>query len=123
MISQTELQSLLETLARDQRVNLGIGEAKHRGWFRAQVVSHDVASGRLVLTCFMDRPTDRPLEPGERVVVSATRMDDELHSAPMDVEYCGTGAEPEVHLRMAGVWQPEDERRHHVRVPLPLRPR
>src|SRR6266851_729985 len=120
MISQTELESLLETLARDQRVNLGIGEAKQRGWFRAQVVSHDAASGRLVLTCFMDRPTDRPLEPGERVVVAATRMDDELHLAPMDVEFCGDGPQSQVHLRMAGAWQPEDERRHQVRVPLRL---
>jgi len=121
MITQKELEALLETLATHQPVSMGVGEPGRRGWFRAQVVSHDVASGRLVLTCFMDRPTDRPLEPGERVVVSATRMDDELHSAPMDVEYCGTGAEPEVHLRMAGVWQPEGERRHQVRVPLQLR--
>jgi hypothetical protein len=121
MISQTELESLLETLTRDQRVNLGVGEAKHRGWFRAQVVSHDAANGRIVLTCFMDRPTDRPLEPGERVVVAATRMDDELHSAPMDVEFCGDGRHPQVHLRMAGGWHPEDERRNQVRVPLRLR--
>jgi PilZ domain-containing protein len=120
MITQAELEALMETLARDQRVNLGVGEAHRRGWFRAQVVSHDANSGRLRLTCFMDRPTDRPLEPGERVIVAATRMDDELHSAPMDVEHCSSGPESQVQLRMAGAWQPEDERRHQVRVPLSI---
>lgn len=120
MVSQSELEALLQTLARDQRVNLGVGDAQHRGWFRAQVVSHDAATGRLILTCFMDRPTDKPLEPGERVVVAATRLDDEIHSAPMDVEDCGSGPQPLVHLRMAGTWQREDERRHQARVPLQL---
>jgi PilZ domain-containing protein len=120
MVTQKELEALLETLATDQPVSVGVGEPGRRGWFRAQVVSHDVATGRLVLTCFMDRPTDRLLEPGERVVVSATRMDAELHSAPMDVEYCGAGPDAEVHLRMAGAWQPEGERRHQVRVPLQI---
>jgi PilZ domain-containing protein len=120
MISQSELEVLLEQLARGQSVNLGIGDPPGRGWFRGSVVSHDTAAGRLILTCFMDRPTDRPLEPGERVVVAATRIDDGEHSAPMDVEYCGTGPQPEVRLRMAGAWQREDERRHQVRVPLDL---
>jgi hypothetical protein len=69
----------------------------------------------------MDRATDRPLEPGERVVIAATRMDDELHSAPMDVEQSSGGPESVVHLRIAGAWQPEDERRHQVRVPLHVR--
>jgi c-di-GMP-binding flagellar brake protein YcgR len=121
MITQAELEALLETLARDQRVNVGIGDGRHRAWYRAQVVSHDAASGRLVLTCFMDRPTDRPLEPGERVTVTATRMEDELHSAPMDVEYCSGGARSTVELRIAGAWQPEDERRHQIRVQLRIK--
>src|SRR5438105_7259706 len=120
MLSQAELEALLETLARDQVVNLGVGDPQHRGWFRAQVVSHEAGSDRLVLTCFMDRPTDQPLEPGERVVVSASRMDDGMQWAPMDVEYCGVGTQPEMHLRMAGTWQPEDERRHQVRVGVQL---
>ncbi len=38
----------------------------------------------------------------------------------MDVEYCGTGSQPEVCLRMAGAWQKANERRHQVRVPLDL---
>lgn len=121
MITQAELEALLETLARDQRVNVGIGDGRHRAWYRAQVVSHDAASGRLVLTCFMDRPTDRPLEPGERVTVTATRMEDKLHSAPMDVEYCSGGARSTVELRIAGAWQPEDERRHQIRVQLRIK--
>jgi c-di-GMP-binding flagellar brake protein YcgR len=121
MITQAELEALLETLARDQRVNVGIGDGRHRAWYRAQVVSHDAASGRLVLTCFMDRPTDRPLEPGERVTVTATRMEDELHSAPMDVEYCSGGARSTVELRIAGAWQTEDERRHQIRVQLRIK--
>jgi hypothetical protein len=120
MISQSELERLFEQLARDQTVNLGVGSPRCRGWFRATVVSHDVSAGRLVLTCYMDRPTDRQLEPGERVVVAATRMDDEEQAAPMDVEYCGAGRQPEVHLRMAGAWQPESERRHQARVRLNL---
>jgi c-di-GMP-binding flagellar brake protein YcgR len=118
MISQTELESALQNLPRDQRVNLGVGDPKRRGWFRAQVVSHDAAAGRLVLKCFMDRPTDRPLEPGQQVVVAALRMDDELQSADMDVEECSEGPESLVYLHMAGTWQPEDERRHQVRVPV-----
>jgi hypothetical protein len=121
MINQSEIEHLLEQLARDQIVNLGVGDPPGRGWFRASVISHDAAEGRLVLTCFMDRPTDRPLEPGERVVVAATRMDDEERAAPMDVEDCGVGTEPVVHLRIAGAWQPESERRHQARVPLELR--
>ena len=120
MISQAELEALLESLARGQHVNVRVGDPGRNAWFRAQVVSHDVANGRLVLTCFMDRPTDRPLEPGERVLVAATRIDDALESAPMDVEHCSEGPESQVQLRMAGAWQPEDERRHQVRVPLSI---
>jgi len=120
MVTQMELGSLLEQLGRDEVVNLGVGDAEHRGWFRAAVVSHDVANGRLVVTCFMDRPTDRPLEPGERVIVAATRFEAGEHSAPMDVEDCGVGAQPQVQLRIAGTWQPEVERRHQARVPLEL---
>jgi len=71
MISQSELEALLDQLAGGETVNLGIGDPPGRGWFRATVVSHDSVAGRLVLTCFMDRPTDRPLEPGERVEVAA----------------------------------------------------
>jgi PilZ domain len=121
VITQSELEHLLDQLARDQIVNLGVGDPAARGWFRASVISHDASEGRLVLTCFMDRPTDRPLEPGERVLVAATRIDNAEQAAPMDVEYCGLGAEPVVHLRIAGAWQPEAERRHQVRVPLELR--
>jgi hypothetical protein len=121
MITQHELEALLETLARDRRVNLGVGDPEHRGWYRAQVVSHDASAARLVLKCFMDRPEDRPLEPGERVVVAATRNDEELQSAPMDVEHSSGGPESVVQLRIAGAWQPEDERRHQVRVPLKIR--
>ena len=85
MISQTEIETLLKSLCRDQLVNLGVGSGVNRGWFRARVISHEAAAGRLVLTYVMDRPTDRTLEPGERVVVSAMRMDDEAQSAPMSV--------------------------------------
>jgi hypothetical protein len=120
MISQNELEELLKTLARDQRVNLGVGAADKRGWFRAQVVSHDAAAGRLLLTYYMDRPSDRPLEPGERVIVSAMRMDDKAQSAPMNVEHSSGGLQPTVQLRMAGVWQSEDDRRHQARVPLQI---
>lgn len=120
MISQSELEALLDQLAQGDTVNLGIGDPPGRGWFRARVVSHDGSTGRLVLTCFMDRPTDRPLEPGERVVVAARRNDEGEQSAPMDVEYCGAGSQPEVCLRMAGAWQQADERRQQVRVPLDL---
>jgi len=116
MITQAEVEALLETLARDQRVNVGVGDPARRAWFRAQVVSHDATNGRLVLTCFMDRPTDRPLEPGERVLVAATRMDDALHSAPMDVEHCSGTPNATLHLRIAGAWQAEDERRNQARV-------
>jgi c-di-GMP-binding flagellar brake protein YcgR len=121
MISNKELAALLETLARDTRVTVGFGDSNRRGWFRAQVVSHDAAAGHLVLTCFMDRTSDRVLEEGQRVVVAAMRHDDELQSAPMQVEHSSAGPEATVHLRMAGVWQPEDERRNQVRVPLNLR--
>jgi PilZ domain-containing protein len=120
VVSQSELEALLETLARDQIVNLGVGDEPQRAWFRARVISHEAGSGRLVLTCYMDRPTDRRLEPGERVEVSATRVDDAAQYAPMDVEFCGEGSQPEVHLRIAGTWQPEDERRHQVRVAVKL---
>jgi hypothetical protein len=120
VVNQAELEALLETLARDQIVNLGVGEAGKRGWYRARVRSHDASRGQLVLTCFMDRPTDRPLEPGERVVVTAARADEAMQSAPMDVEDCGDGPQPEVHLRVSGSWQPEDERRHQARVSLHL---
>ena len=122
MITNDELEALLDTLAQDQRVNLGVGDALHRGWYRAQVISHDAGAGRLVLTCFMDRPSDRPLEPGERVVVAATRRHDELQLAPMDIEHSTGGAEATVCLRIAGAWQPEDERRHQVRVTTQIRP-
>ncbi|HEV7663748.1 MAG TPA: PilZ domain-containing protein [Chloroflexota bacterium] len=111
---------LTATLAPDQHVNLGVGDKNRRGWFRAQVVSHDVNAGQLVLTCFMDRPADRPVEPGERVIVAATHIAAALHSVPMDVEYSSGGPQVTVQLRMAGTWQPEDERRHQVRVPLAL---
>ena len=121
MISQTELEELLRTLTRDQRVNLGVGDAGRRGWFRAQVVSHDAAAGRLVITYLMDRPTDRALEPGEGVTVSAIRTDDEAQSAPMNVEHTSGGPQPTVELRMAGLWQPEDDRRHQARVMLQIR--
>jgi len=121
MISEMELQALLDTLARDQRVTIGFGAANRRGWFRAQVVSHDAAAGQLVLTCFMDRETDRALAEGERVTVAAVRNSDELQSAPMDVEHSSAGPEATVRLRIAGAWQPEDERRNQVRVPLQLR--
>src|SRR5258708_3731827 len=100
MISQAELESLLKTLCRDQLVNLGVGDPISRGWFRAQVVSHDAATGRLVLTYIMDRPSDRPLEPGERVVVSAIRMDDATQSAPMCVEHSSGGLQPTIELRV-----------------------
>jgi len=120
MITETELEALLETLARDQRVTIGFGDSNRRGWFRAQVVSHDAAAGQLVLTCFMDRTTDRALEEGERVVVAAIRNEDELQSVPMDVEHSSAGPEATVRLRIAGSWQREDERRNQVRVPLQL---
>jgi PilZ domain-containing protein len=116
VLNQSELEALFDTLARDQIVNLGIGDPAQRGWFRAQVVAHDAMSGTLTLTCFMDRPTDRPLEPGERVVVAAVRGDEGMQAAPMDVEYFRAGPAPEVQLRIAGTWQPEDERRHQARV-------
>jgi PilZ domain len=120
MITQAELEASLETLARGQDVNVGVGDVNHRGWFRAKVISHDVRAGRLVVTCYMDRLSDQPLEPGERVIVAATRMD-APQAAPMDVEYCSTGPEPTIELRMAGVWQHEDERRNRVRVRLDIR--
>jgi hypothetical protein len=119
MITQAELEASLETLANGQDVNVGIGGIDHRGWFRAKVISHDSAAGRLVVTCFMDRPSDRPLEPGERVIVAATRLGDQL-AAPMDVEYCTSGPEATIELRMAGTWQPEAERRSRGRVPLAI---
>jgi hypothetical protein len=121
VVTQSELEALLETLPTSQHVNLGFGDPEHPGWFRAEVVAHDVSNGRLTLTCFMDRVTDRPLEPGERVVIAARRLDNELQSAPMDVERCGSGRQALVELRMAGMWQPEDERRQHLRVPLQLK--
>jgi hypothetical protein len=122
MITQAELEALLTTLARDQHVNLGVGEPHQRAWFRAQVISHDPASGRLTLRCFMDRPSDRPLEPGERIVVAALRLHDELQSAPMDVEFCAPGPDAMLHLRMAGAWRAEDERRHQARVRVRIPP-
>ena len=121
MISQTELEDLLKNLCRDQVVNLGVGDAVSRGWFRAQVVSHEAAAGRLVLTYVMDRPSDRALEPGDQVVVSAARMDDEAQSAPMSVEHSSGGSHPTIRLRMAGLWQPEEDRRHQARVALQIR--
>lgn len=107
-------------LVPDQRVSVGVGEPNHLGWYRAQVLSHDGPAGRLVLRCFMDRPADQPLEPGERVVVAVQRQSDVMQSAPMDVEESSGGPEAVVALRMAGAWQREDERRHQVRVPLLL---
>jgi hypothetical protein len=121
LISNLELQDLLKTLTRDQLVNLGVGDATRRAWFRAQVVSHDAAAGRLVLTYAMDRPSDRPLEPGDGVIVSATQTDDAAHSAPMSVEHCSGGPLPRIELRMAGQWQPEDDRRNQARVGLQIR--
>jgi hypothetical protein len=119
MITQAELEASLETLARGQDVNIGVGQVNHRGWFRAKVISHDARAGRLIVTCFMDRLSDEPLEPGERVIVAATRMD-APQAAPMDVEYCSSGPEPTVELRIAGAWQHEDERRNRVRVRLDI---
>jgi hypothetical protein len=119
MISQAELEASLATLANGQDVNVGFGDVDHRGWFRGKVISHDSANGHLVLTCFMDGLNDRPLEPGERVIIAANRMDD-AQAAPMTVEHCSTGAEPTVELRMAGVWQHEDDRRNRVRVRLSI---
>jgi hypothetical protein len=118
MSPRSEFASILETLARDQHVNLGVGDAAQRGWYRAQILSHDVESGRLKLKCFMDRATDRPLEPGERVVVTTTHVDDEVQSAPMDVEHASSGPEALVQLRIAGAWQREEERRRQVRLPV-----
>jgi hypothetical protein len=123
MISRIDFEALLKTLARDQRVNLGVGDADRRGWFRAQVVSHDAVDGRLVLTYVMDRPSDRPLEPGQRVIVSAIRMDDSAQSAPMKVAHSAGGPQPTVELSMDGVWQPEEDRRHQARVPLQIHPK
>jgi hypothetical protein len=117
MISNAQL----ETLAPGQRVNLGVGDPQHRGWFRAQVVAHDVSVGRLVLTCFMDRPSDRPLEPGERVLVAAMRGHDESYMAPMHIEHSSGGTEAAVSLRIAGAWQPEAERRQQTRVVTEIR--
>lgn len=117
MITQAELEAVLETLARGQHVSLGVGNGTgNRAWFRAEVVSHEASSGRLVVTCFMDRPTDRPLEPGERVLVTASRHGNELESAPMDVEFSSGGPQARVELRVAGAWQAEDERRHQARI-------
>src|SRR5579859_2905834 len=121
MITETELQKLLKNLAPDQRVNLGVGDPDRRGWFRAMIVAQDAAAGRLVLTYVMDRASDRPLETGERVIVSATHMDDESQSAPMNVERITAGPEPTVHLRIAGATQLGDDRRHQARVPLHIR--
>jgi hypothetical protein len=120
MISQSELEGLLDTLPRDQAVNLGVGDPNRLGWFRAQVVSHDASAGQLVLKCFMDRASDQPIVAGDHVVVSARRVDNELHSAPMHVENSSSGPESIVQLRMDGAWQREDERRHQVRVPLQI---
>src|SRR5919197_3800866 len=118
VITQRELEALLENLARHQKITLGVGaDPKRLDRFRAEVVSHDAAAGLLIVTCFMDRSTDRPLEPGQRVLVSAPRKSDELHSAPMDVEQSTGGPLATVHPPIAGAWQPEDERRHQVRVP------
>jgi hypothetical protein len=120
MITQAELEASLESLAIGQDVTVGVGDLSHRGWFRARVIAHDASAGRLVLTCFMDRASDRPLEPGERVIVAATRMDDS-QAAPMNVEHSSGGPEPTVELRMAGAWQHEDDRRNRVRVRLDIR--
>ncbi len=121
MISQTEIENLLKTLCGGQLVNLGVGDGVNRGWFRAKVVAHEAAAGHLVLTYDMDRPTDRALEAGERVIVSAMRMDDEGQSAPMSVEHSTGGRHPTIELRMAGRWQPEDDRRNQARVALQIR--
>jgi c-di-GMP-binding flagellar brake protein YcgR len=121
MISQAEIEALLKNLCRDQLVNLGVGEQRSRGWFRARVVSHEATAGRLVLTYDLDRPTDRTLEPGERVVVSAMRLDDETQCAPMSVEHNTGGRHPTIELLMAGLWQPEEDRRHQARVALRIR--
>ena len=40
----------------------------------------------------------------------------------MDVEHCHDGVAATVRLRIAGSWQPEDERRHQVRVPVQIEP-
>jgi hypothetical protein len=117
MLTQAELEALLESLSRNQLVNLGRGSsARARAWFRCQVESHDVASGRIVLTCFVDRPTDRPIEPGERVVLAAVRSDNDQYLAPMRVEDSSGGTTPRLSLLMAGKWQPEHERREQTRI-------
>ena len=108
--------------------NAGHSARRHRRHWRCPpprlVPRHRPLSRRtlqadLVLTCFMDGLNDRPLEPGERVIVSATRMEDQ-QAAEMDVEHCSS-IQPTVELRMAGVWQHEDERRNRVRVRLDIR--
>jgi len=117
MLNEGELEALLSTLPRDLLVSLGVGPAKERRWFRCQVHTHDAPSGRLELTCFADRPNDRPLEPGERVVLSAKRSDAQQYVAPMRVEHSSGGPNPTVVLRMAGKWRPEPERREQARIP------
>ena len=117
MISQAELEAVLATLARDQNVNLGVGDAGHRAWFRAQVISHDAVSNQVVLTCFMDHASDHALEAGQCVVV-ATTTSEGLKSVPMEVELSSAGPEARVQLHMIGLWQPEDERRNQVRIQL-----
>lgn len=123
MITQAELESLLESLASQQKITIGAGDAARPDWFRAEVTSHDTTSGLLIVTCFMDRSTDRPFEPGERVLVSASRKAEQLQCAPMDVEHSTGGPVATLRLRIAGSWQPEDERRHQVRVPVQIAPR
>ena len=74
MISQAELENLLNNLCRDQLVNLGVGDAVNRGWFRAQVVAHEAATGRLVLTYVMDQAYTS----GRRDLLAEFRRDDEV---------------------------------------------
>ena len=45
MITQSELEALLEGLARNQNVTLGVGDPSRPDWYRAEVVSHDASSG------------------------------------------------------------------------------
>jgi c-di-GMP-binding flagellar brake protein YcgR len=117
MLNQSELDALLAALPPDLLVSIGVGAANDRRWFRCKVHTHDAERGRLELTCFLDRPNDRPLEPGERVVLSARRSDAQQYAVPTRVESSSGGPNPRIVLRMAGKWRPEDERREQARIP------
>jgi len=42
------------------------------------------------------------------------RMYDEAQSAPMSVAHSTGGPQPTIELDLAGLWQPEDDRRHQA---------